>query len=47
MSSEAAPAADWSGPFLQLRGVKKRFGDLQVLSGVDLEIDRGEVVPFD
>ena len=44
MSGEAAPAADWSGPFLQLRGVKKRFGDLQVLSGVDLEIDRGEVV---
>jgi polar amino acid transport system ATP-binding protein len=29
---------------LELRGVQKRFGDLQVLRGVDLKISRGEVV---
>ncbi len=29
---------------LQLEGVQKRFGDLQVLRGVDLEIGKGQVV---
>ena len=29
---------------LKLAGVKKRFGDLEVLRGVDLEVKRGEVV---
>ncbi|HET9197358.1 MAG TPA: amino acid ABC transporter ATP-binding protein [Solirubrobacterales bacterium] len=29
---------------LSLRGVCKRFGDLEVLRGVDLEVKRGEVV---
>jgi phospholipid/cholesterol/gamma-HCH transport system ATP-binding protein len=29
-------------PLLQLRGVKKRFGDVKVLDGVDLEVARGE-----
>jgi polar amino acid transport system ATP-binding protein len=29
---------------LRLEGVKKRFGDLEVLRGVDLEVGRGEVV---
>jgi polar amino acid transport system ATP-binding protein len=33
-----------SGAMLSLRGVCKRFGDLEVLRGVDLEIKRGEVV---
>jgi polar amino acid transport system ATP-binding protein len=33
-----------SGSMLSLRGVHKRFGDLEVLRGVDLEIKRGEVV---
>jgi polar amino acid transport system ATP-binding protein len=31
-------------PMLKLRGVTKSFGDLQVLRGIDLEVDRGEVV---
>jgi polar amino acid transport system ATP-binding protein len=31
-------------PILKLRGVTKSFGDLQVLRGIDLEVDRGEVV---
>jgi len=31
-------------PILKLTGVTKSFGDLQVLRGIDLEVDRGEVV---
>jgi polar amino acid transport system ATP-binding protein len=31
-------------PMLRLENVHKRFGKLEVLRGVDLEIDRGEVV---
>jgi polar amino acid transport system ATP-binding protein len=29
---------------LRLEGIKKRFGDLEVLRGIDLEVSRGEVV---
>jgi polar amino acid transport system ATP-binding protein len=32
------------GPMLKIEGVHKRFGDLEVLRGIDLEIARGEVV---
>jgi polar amino acid transport system ATP-binding protein len=38
----AAAGAD--GPILRLTGIRKRFGDLEVLRGVDLEVARGEVV---
>jgi polar amino acid transport system ATP-binding protein len=31
-------------PLLKLEGIHKRFGDLEVLRGIDLEVDRGEVV---
>ena len=31
-------------PMLRLRGVHKRFGDLEVLKGVDLDVQKGEVV---
>ena len=31
-------------PMLRLKGIQKRFGELEVLRGVDLEVDRGEVV---
>jgi polar amino acid transport system ATP-binding protein len=31
-------------PMLKLAGVHKRFGDLEVLRGIDLEIAKGEVV---
>jgi polar amino acid transport system ATP-binding protein len=37
-------AADGGGSMLSLRGVCKRFGELEVLRGVDLEIKKGEVV---
>jgi ABC-type polar amino acid transport system ATPase subunit len=31
-------------PMLKLRGVKKRFGALEVLKGIDLDVEKGEVV---
>ncbi len=31
-------------PMLRLEGVRKRFGELEVLRGIDLEIAKGEVV---
>jgi polar amino acid transport system ATP-binding protein len=31
-------------PMLKLQGVRKRFGDLEVLKGVDLDVAKGEVV---
>jgi polar amino acid transport system ATP-binding protein len=31
-------------PMLQLKGINKRFGQLEVLKGVDLDVQRGEVV---
>jgi len=37
-------SATGGGAMLSLRGVHKRFGDLEVLRGVDLEIKKGEVV---
>ena len=33
-----------AGPILELRGVCKRFGTLEVLKGIDLELAKGEVV---
>jgi ABC-type polar amino acid transport system ATPase subunit len=31
-------------PMLQLKGIHKRFGELEVLKGIDLAVDKGEVV---
>lgn len=33
-----------TGPFLELRGIQKRFGGVTALRAVDLEVNRGEVV---
>jgi polar amino acid transport system ATP-binding protein len=33
-----------SGPMVELQNVRKRFGKLEVLRGIDLEIAKGEVV---
>jgi polar amino acid transport system ATP-binding protein len=34
----------YSGPIIELKGVEKSFGDLRVIKGVDVEIEKGEVV---
>jgi polar amino acid transport system ATP-binding protein len=39
--SHATPAAR---PLVRVRGVRKRFGDNEVLKGIDLTVDAGEVV---
>ena len=36
--------SDDSAPLLEINGLRKRFGDLEVLKGVDLSVDRGEVI---
>ena len=41
MTENGAPA---SGPALVIEGLHKSFGDLEVLRGIDLSIDRHEVV---
>jgi ABC-type polar amino acid transport system ATPase subunit len=33
-----------SEPMLQLKGIHKRFGELEVLKGIDLEVAKGEVI---
>ena len=33
-----------SGPVIRAQGVRKRFHSLEVLKGIDLDVDRGEVV---
>jgi polar amino acid transport system ATP-binding protein len=38
------PAPAREGPVLQLEGVHKSFGDLHVLKGIDLSVERGQVV---
>jgi branched-chain amino acid transport system ATP-binding protein len=40
--TEAAPAVENAEPTLRLRGVGRRFGGLHAVSGVDLDVGRGE-----
>ena len=40
---ETAPAAG-AAPMVRLESVKKSFGDLVVLDGIDLTVDQGEVL---
>jgi polar amino acid transport system ATP-binding protein len=37
-------AGSTDGPMLRLDGVHKRFGDLHVLKGIDMSVERGQVV---
>jgi polar amino acid transport system ATP-binding protein len=41
-TAQAGTVAD--GAMVRLEGVQKRFGQLEVLRGIDLEIDKGQVV---
>jgi len=42
--ADGATGAGGAGPVLRVRGLRKSFGDVEVLRGVDLEVRRGEVV---
>jgi polar amino acid transport system ATP-binding protein len=44
VSSSADAQAEHGGPLLELDGVQKRFGKLEVLRGIHLDVKRGEVV---
>ena len=39
----ATAVAAEKAPFLEMRGIEKRFGDLQALKGVDLTVREGEI----
>jgi polar amino acid transport system ATP-binding protein len=43
VSGLAAPQTS-TGPMVQAEGVRKRFGPLEVLAGIDLTVERGEVM---
>ena len=42
-STDPEPPVE-AGPTLRLEGVTKSFGDLRVLDGIDVDVDRGQVV---
>jgi polar amino acid transport system ATP-binding protein len=44
MSMTPSPRTVGREPILELSDIHKRFGDVEVLKGVDLEVDAGEVV---
>jgi ABC-type multidrug transport system fused ATPase/permease subunit len=45
MSAAATVGTDaWSGPLLEIRGLKKNFGGIQALGGVDFTVERGSIV---
>jgi branched-chain amino acid transport system ATP-binding protein len=49
MSTSTATAAtvgtdEWPGPLLEIRGLKKNFGGIQALGGVDFTVERGSIV---
>ncbi|GAA3731973.1 amino acid ABC transporter ATP-binding protein [Streptomyces tremellae] len=44
LSERPAAAAGPGAPMVAARGVRKRFGHLEVLKGIDLTVDPGEVV---
>jgi ABC-2 type transport system ATP-binding protein len=44
LPATARPPGSATAPVLELRGVTKRYGDVEALRGVDLAVRRGEVV---
>ncbi|NMM43442.1 amino acid ABC transporter ATP-binding protein [Rhodospirillaceae bacterium KN72] len=46
MSRSAAPQTDWTPdqPIIALKDVRKSFGHLEVLKGIDLHVMKGEVI---
>lgn len=44
VTMEEHPKSNTSAPLLQAQGVRKSFGETEVLSGIDLEVSQGETV---
>ncbi len=44
MTISDAGGSNYDGALLRLEGIHKRFGDLEVLRGIDLEVSKSEVV---
>jgi ABC-2 type transport system ATP-binding protein len=42
----ASPAESGDAPVIAVRGLRRRYGDLEAVAGVDLEVGRGEVFAF-
>jgi polar amino acid transport system ATP-binding protein len=42
--ADALPASDAAQPVVAIQGLRKRFGDTEVLRGIDLQVQPGEVV---
>src|SRR3954470_4027935 len=40
------PTIDDAGPVVQVRGLAKRFGDVEAVRGVDFDVHRGETFGF-
>src|SRR5262249_54866775 len=43
-SASSPPARGMSEPMIRIEGLRKSFGALEVLKGIDLTVGRGEVV---
>jgi branched-chain amino acid transport system ATP-binding protein len=43
-STSTAASDEWAGPLLEIRGLKKNFGGIQALDGVDYTVERGSIV---
>jgi len=44
--AESSQSAAVSEPVISVRGLRKSYGDLEAVGGVDLEVERGEVFAF-
>jgi polar amino acid transport system ATP-binding protein len=44
MTDDRSPSADPARPLVQAEGVRKSFGAVEVLKGIDLEVQQGEVL---
>ncbi len=43
MAGDTDPSGSTAGPFIEVRGVSKHFGDFVAVDSVDLQIERGEL----
>jgi branched-chain amino acid transport system ATP-binding protein len=43
-AATTAPTDERTGPLLEIRGLKKNFGGIQALGGVDFTVERGSIV---